>query len=228
MRLLMVKRKINSNLPDKSFWFRQDRLILYDMHVVFRRIWVIGLFVSSLTGGYSQVHLNFMTLANSSSWSEEVSGSNKPMHQGYSAGFDVVIQDGLLIMPGLHYQSTSLFPVTIDWNNPFRKNIDIKSIKLPLQIGFFILKHKSIDLRIHGGIAGTYLIDVAKNSKVLEEDLRGIRTGLLLGTSFRILFMTVHAGFEHGLSKIFHENNPSGIVNGSKEKIFSTGIGVYL
>lgn len=198
------------------------------MHAVFRRIWMISLFVSLFTGGFSQVHLNFMALANSSTWSEEVTGNHKPMHQGYSAGFDVVIQDGLLIMPGLHYQSTSLFPVTVDWNKPFQHYIDIKSIKLPLQIGFFIIKHKSLDLRIHGGIAGTYLIDVAKNNKVLEEDLRGIRTGLLLGASFRLWFMTVHAGFEHGLSKIFQDNNPSGIVNGSKEKIFSAGIGVYL
>jgi Outer membrane protein beta-barrel domain len=175
-----------------------------------------------------QVNINFKSSVQRATWTDEVSTSGLSHHQGYTIGFDVFVKQGhFFFMPGIHFQNSSLNAVDIDWKKPYRNYTSIKSFKLPIQGGFYFIKSKWIDLGIHGGIAGTYNIDIDKNDKVLEEDLTSIRLGLITGAIIRVSFLTVHTSYEYGLSRIIRLKNPSGIINNSKEKIFSIGLGLY-
>ncbi|MEO5583277.1 MAG: outer membrane beta-barrel protein [Saprospiraceae bacterium] len=175
---------------------------------------------------FGQVAFNIKSTVSRSIWTDEMSSSVYTFHQGYTIGFDMIVYQGIaFFMPGIHFQNTSLNAVDINWNKPYRNYTSIKSFKLPIQGGLYIVKSKLIDLGVHAGIAGTYNIDVDKNENVLEEDLASIRVGLLTGAILRLSYLTLHTSYEYGLSRIFSPNNPSGIKNDSKEKIFSVGLG---
>ena len=192
-------------------------------------IWLLFLNIVSYQALICQTNIDLNTSVYSSSWSDEHSLPDRPKHQGYSVGLDVVIHDkGILFMPGFYFQKTSLVASKLEWNKPYKKNIGIRNIKLPMQLGFYFIKSKWLDLKMHGGVAINYEMDVDSNSKVLDEDLTQIRFGSILGISAKIFFLTVHARYENGWSKIFLPVNPSGILNASREKVFSIGLGIYL
>ncbi len=158
---------------------------------------------------------------------EQWPGAN-PTRQGYNAGFDVVIEDGAtLIMPGLHFQKMSLLPVKQDWTNPYAEYTDIKIIKLPLQIGFCPFETKLSDLKIHGGLVANFLAGIDTNDKFVEEDFNDVRGAFIVGATFRVFFMTIHASYEYGFSKIYVDNPPSGITSTSKERMLAFGLGIY-
>ncbi|MEP7321795.1 MAG: outer membrane beta-barrel protein [Saprospiraceae bacterium] len=196
------------------------------MEYIKHRFRIIFLFLIGSTPVFGQVAFNIKSTVSRSTWTDEMSSSVYKFHQGYTIGFDVIVHQGIaFFMPGLHFQNSSLNAIDINWKKPYRNYTSIKSFKLPLQAGLYIVRSKLIDLGVHAGIAGTYNIDIDKNSNVLEEDLASIRMGLVAGAIFRVSFLTLHTSYEHGLSRIFPQKNPSGIKNDSKEKIFSVGLG---
>lgn len=68
--------------------------------------------------------VNLKTSVSSSIFTDEQWPGTSTRRQGYSVGFDVIIKDGSsVIMPGLHFQKTSLFPVTVDWKNHIRSTL---------------------------------------------------------------------------------------------------------
>ena len=151
-----------------------------------------------------------------------------PVHQGYSFGADILIRDAkTLIIPGIYFSKTSLQPQEFEWKNPLKEHTDIKTLKVPFQLGGHIIHSDLFDLNLHGGIAATYLLGIDENNRLTEDDFNDLRGSFLVGATARIFFLTVHVGYEYGFSKIYLENAPSGIKDSSKEKIFSIGIGVY-
>lgn len=196
------------------------------MEYIIHRFRIFILLLIGSVPVFGQVAFNVKSTVSRSTWTDEMSSSVYKFHQGYTIGFDVIVYQGIaFFMPGLHFQNSSLNAIDINWKKPYRNYTSIKSFKLPLQLGLYVIRNKLIDLGVHAGIDGTYNIDVDKNDNVLEEDLTSIRLGLLTGASFRISFLTLHTSYEYGLSRIFPQKNPSGIKNDSKEKIFSIGLG---
>ncbi|MBP8941392.1 MAG: hypothetical protein KBG76_04240 [Saprospiraceae bacterium] len=172
--------------------------------------------------------VNLKTSVSSSIFTDEQWPGTSTRRQGYSVGFDVIIKDGSsVIMPGLHFQKTSLFPVTVDWKKPFQEYTDFKTIKMPLQLGLYALTNKYAHILLHGGLVAHFLLGMDENDKVIEEDLNEIRGGAIIGVSARILFLTAHASYEYGLTPVFVKNGPSGIINKSKENAFAIGVGVF-
>ncbi len=196
------------------------------MEYIIHRFRILFLILIGSTPVFSQVEFNIKSTVSRSTWTDDMSSSVYRFHQGYTIGFDMIVYQGIgFFMPGIHFQNSSLNVIDINWNKPYRNYTSIKSFKLPLQGGLYVIKSKLIDLGVHAGIVGTYNIDVDKNINVLEEDLASIRTGLVTGAIFRLTYLTLHTSYEYGLSRIFPQKNPSGIKNNSKEKIFSIGLG---
>lgn len=172
--------------------------------------------------------INFKACVFQSKYTDEQWPGISPSHQGYSFGADIVIQDAkTLIIPGIYFSKTSLTPQEFNWKNPLKEHTDIKTLKVPLQLGGHLIHTDLFDLNLQGGVAATYLLGVDENNKLTEDDFNDLRGSFIMGVTARIFFLTAHIGYEHGFSKIYIENAPSGIKDSSKEKIFSVGLGIY-
>ena len=172
--------------------------------------------------------INFHTGVFSTIYTDEQWPGRNPRHQGYHFGFDVVIDDGnYFLMPGMYFLKTSLFPVDLDFGKPYFEYPDIKSIKLPFQVGSYVYKNRFADLKLHGGIAANFLLGIDENPQLVVEDFNEIHAGLVAGMSFRALFMTARLSYEHGLSRIYKEKAPSGIDDKSKSNVLSLMLGVH-
>ncbi|MEP7268259.1 MAG: hypothetical protein ABI844_11585 [Saprospiraceae bacterium] len=172
--------------------------------------------------------INFKVNLFQSTFTDEQWPGVNPRHQGYNVGFDVIINDGsTLIMPGMYFQKTSLSPEKFEIGNPFKEFTDVKTIKIPLQVGGNVFKNKFSALMLHGGMAATYLLGTDENVKLNEDDFNDLRGSLYAGATVRLLFFTVHVNYEYGLTRIYQSNGPSGLVDSSKEKTLSFGLGVY-
>ena len=186
---------------------------------------VVWIFIYSI--GSSQ-DLNFNTAVVSSTLTDEQLSGSMPIHVGYNVGLDVILRDGAtVIMPGLHFQKISLFPESLDLNKPYAKFSSRKEMKLTMQVGGFVFKNKFAHLLLHGGPAASYVMDIDSNNKYIDEDFNQIRASGLIGASLRLLFITFHINYEYGFSRLLLEKNPSGIVDNSKERAISFGLGVY-
>jgi len=201
--------------------FEPAAAMIYIKTTAFFLMWMLA---APLTGQ----GLNFHTGVFSTIYTDEQWPGRNPRHQGYHFGFDVVIDDGnYFLMPGLYFLKTSLFPVDLDLSKPYFEYTDLKSIKLPFQVGSYVYKNRFADLKMHGGIAANFLLGIDENPQIVVEDFNEIHAGLLAGMSFRVLFMTARLSYEHGLSRIYKENAPSGIEDKSRSNVLSIILGVH-
>lgn len=176
---------------------------------------------------HSQVYINFTTGVQQVTFTDEQWPGSNPRHQGYSFGFDAIVPDGgYFFMPGMFFQKISVSPVDVDFKNPYREFSDFKLIKLPLRFGSYLFKNRFADLRLHGGVAGNFLLGVDQSSLRLDEDFNGIFAGLMAGATVRVLFLTLGLDYEHGISRIFNPKSVSGVEDKSKLTAFSVSLGV--
>jgi hypothetical protein len=172
--------------------------------------------------------LNFKTTLFQNWYSDEQWPGSEPTHPGYTVGLDVLIPDGVSwIIPGLHYQHSSIAPQSNGSWEPYKKFPGIHSLKMPLQLGLSPFKNRFLTAIFHGGLAANYLMSVDENDRFTEDDFNDLRGSWLAGVTIRVLFLTAHIQYEHGLSRIYRADAPSGIEDKSRDRIFSLGIGVY-
>ncbi len=192
-----------------------------------RVVWLVWLVCLLPDFSYSQ-DINFKANLFQSAYSDEQWPGMGPRHQGYSFGFEVVIPDGnSLIIPGMSFQKTSLLPQKFDLSNPFAEYLDIKSLKLPFQLGGHVIKSDLLDLNLHGGLAATFLLGIDENSQLIDEDFNDLRGAFIVGATLRVFFLTVQLSYDHGFSRIYSVKGPSGLQDKSKERMISFGAGVY-
>ncbi len=193
-----------------------------------KNIICILLVIFAISGrAYSQ-SFHFRTAIANSVFTDEQQTTLKTNHHGYNFGLDVVIEDedGLL-MPGIYYQKMSLAPVKRNWKKPFAQHSTIQTIKVPVQMGGYLLDTKKADLKIHAGVLVNFLAGVDINENVIKDDLNTVRGGFIAGATFRVLFLTAHVNYEYGFSRIYAEDSPAGIEDKSKERMFSFGLGLH-
>lgn len=133
---------------------------------------------------------------------------------GWNAGLDFRVGDGFLFLqPGAHFYSNTTTPVSnIDdiEDFDFKDQTTIQSVKLPLNIGINLLPKNGL-LRIHavGGITPTFVAGVkeAENFAFTKDDLNTMTWGANVGVGVDVLFLTVAANYEVGLTDYFKDSS---------------------
>lgn len=128
---------------------------------------------------------------------------------GWNAGLDFRIGDGaLFLQPGAHYYSYSTNLVDYDdiEDFPFEDQAAVQSVKLPLNIGLNLLpKNGLLGIHVLGGVTPTFVTGVseAPNFAFGKEDLNTLTWGANVGVGVDVLFLTVSANYEIGLTDYF-------------------------
>ena len=124
---------------------------------------------------------------------------------GWNAGIDFRIGKNAYIAPGIHYYNyTADLVEEVNDVEDFRiqDRASIQSLKVPVNLGLKIL-----GLRAQGGIVPTYVMGVndVSNTSFNVDNLNRFTWGANVGVGFDLLFLTVDAGYEIGLSDYFKQ-----------------------
>lgn len=183
-------------------------------------------FILLSAAAFGQVTFNPKVGANVSGLDAKLKDFQTEAKVGWNAGFDLRLGEGFIyLQPGLHYNSATarLFQdLDVNDNIKLEDETTIQSLKLPVNIGLR-LTGDSRWLGVHavGGITPTYLLGVKEQPSfpLNREDLKNWTLGANVGLGIDILFFTVDATYEIGLSDYFE--NAAG-----KNNMFTLSAGV--
>ena len=147
---------------------------------------------------------------------------------GWNAGFDLRYGEGFVFFnPGLHYYNFSAeLTDGFDVDDPTQMFEDertmIRSIRLPLNVGFNLLgNNKILGVHVKGGVTPGYVIGVKEtDSYSLDvEDLKRFTTSANVGAGVDFLIFTADLTYEIGLNDFFE--NAEG-----KNNMLTLGLGL--
>ena len=122
---------------------------------------------------------------------------------GWNAGIDFRIGKNAYIAPGIHYfQNSAELVGEVDDIEDFRltDQTTIQSLKVPVNVGLKIL-----GLRAQGGIVPTYVLGVSDQPSFDfdVDQLNRFTWGANVGVGLDLLFLTIDANYEIGLTDYF-------------------------
>ena len=174
----------------------------------------------------AQVKVNPKVGVNVSALDTKLGDITTEARAGWNAGLDLQMGSGLFTFnPGIHYYSfTARQFQDIDTGTDieFKDETTIQSIRVPLNIGLNLTGTGGLlGIRAQGGIVPAYVMNIKErpNFDMDIEDLNRFTMGANVGVALDILFFTVEANYEIGLSDFFKD------VEG-KNNILTLGVGV--
>ena len=170
---------------------------------VFAFLMLTFIFSGQLFAQNTKVKINPKVGVNISAIEADLDEIRTSARAGWNAGLDVVIGKPLFISQGLHYYNYSAkLQGRINDVDDFRleDQTTIRSIKAPFNIGL-----KLLGLRAQAGIVPTYVIGVNEQTDFAFDidDLNRLTWGFNIGAGMDILFLTVEANYEIGMSDYF-------------------------
>ena len=191
-------------------------------------VFVFGICMMFMTFQASaQIKLNPKVGVNISALDANIRDIQTEARAGWNVGLDTRIGEGVVFLnPGLHYYNYTAKLIK-DINNPqdfenLENETKIQSVKLPVNIGINLTGDGGM-LGIHalGGISTNYMINVKEKSDVdfNIDDLNRFTWGANIGVGVDVLFLTVNATYEIGLSEYFKDAS-------GKNNMFTLSAGV--
>lgn len=147
---------------------------------------------------------------------------------GWNAGLDFrAHQKRFFIQPGVHYFSSSMDVTSKDSlsNAPLLKGPRIHSLKVPLLLGIYLTKERGtfLKLNLKGGVTGTYVMSVDKNSQTrfTKDNIEEFSYGLNAGLGIELGLLTIDLSHEWGMSELFKDDK-------SKSNVLRATLGIKL
>jgi hypothetical protein len=174
----------------------------------------------------AQIKVNPKIGVNASAVDAKIQDITAEARYGWNAGIDLRMGEGAFFFkPGLHYYNftANLFQdVTAPGDVPMKDETTIQSLKLPVNAGLRLTGEGGLlGVNVHGGVTPSYILGVKEGTSVpfVKDDLKPFTLGANLGLGIDVLFFTVEANYEMGLTPFF--NGAEG-----KNNVFSVSAGI--
>lgn len=174
----------------------------------------------------AQVKLNPKFGVNASALDTKIQDIRAEARVGWNAGLDLRIGEGFLFFqPGAHYYAfTADLVKDVDINDglDISEQTSIRSVKLPINIGMNLTGDGGLlGLQAIGGISPTFVTSVNEKSSIdfTKDDLTSLTWGANVGLGLDVLFMTVNANYEIGLTDFFADAT-------GRNNVFTLSLGV--
>lgn len=135
----------------------------------------------------------------------QIGDINTEARAGWNAGLDFRIGKNAYVSPGVHYYNfTANIVDEVNDVDDFKiqDEATIKSLKLPVNLGL-----KVFGLRAQGGITPTYImgVDDTPNTGFDIDNFNRLTWGANVGVGLDLLFLTVDANYEIGLTDFYSQ-----------------------
>jgi hypothetical protein len=184
---------------------------------------VVLLFVALATSGimYGQIHFGPQIGYSASNLSLNTSEITNNLKNNFMFGAFVRLGKKLYFQPEVNwmtqgsvfkYPSVSLDGVDL---SPVEQNINLKTIQIPLNVGYRIIDLKLANIRIHGGISANIVTDKTINNKdddnsigqdlidpITEEDINDLAWQYQFGVGVDVLMFAIDVKYYGGINNL--------------------------
>ncbi len=226
---MLIKNKTDRSVPTLG-----KAQMFLAKQIVFLALLFSGLSLSG-QGSDRVFYLNIKGGLDFSGFTDHPKEIEANQESGYRAGLDVRLGSGVFFFqPGVYFtaykeQFTVDFP-HIDLVNSTQE-INLSSIKVPVQLGARLLSTKAVTLRLNGGFVANFpvAIDESNNSiAIRKEDYSHAHVAGVLGAGIDLLFFTFDINYEYGISDYIEFSSPSITSVSSKQYVLSFCVGFRL
>ena len=117
--------------------------------------------------------------------------------------------------------------------SPVSQEIKIKSIQVPLSLGWRIINMKVVNIRVYAGVTPSFNTDITINTKngdgadyLVPDDFKNVLWNYQVGAGVDVLFLALNVSWMGGMSNVFTEDiNFSGQTLSSKSNLFQVTLG---
>ena len=170
---------------------------------------VFTIAVLSITPAHAQFTINPQAGVSASMLSTDPQGAEASARFGYQVGAYFRIGERLHLMPGVFWQRSGTELLTRDELDleTLKDQVDLDAIFVAAALGYNLLDSDPLVLRVNGGVAGTFLLNVQDNILGLELDnFNGVLAGAPIGVGVDLFgILSVDASYEFGLTNVFDE-----------------------
>jgi len=135
--------------------------------------------------------------------------SESPFESAYGTGFlfGAAYRKGRFAYweIGFNYNNSV---VSIEGVNALEENLNIRQVEIPISGGFNLLSltRRVVGVRLFGGVAPGYIVNISNNPFNLEEDdFERFQLGGRVGIGVDILFLFLEAGYQYGFLDMLKE-----------------------
>jgi hypothetical protein len=116
---------------------------------------------------------------------------------------------------------------------PVSQTIKIKSVQVPVSLGWKIINLKIVNLRIFGGVTPSFVTNISIDTKngdgteyLVPEDFKNVLWNYQVGAGVDVLFLALNVSWMGGMSDVFaNDINVYGKTLSSKSNLFQVTLG---
>ncbi len=195
------------------------------------------LFIAVLMSGimYGQFHIGPQIGYTSSKLSYKGSDINAGLKNNMLIGVFMRIGRKVYVQPEVNYMtqgSVFKFP-TLGSTSVFEQDVSLKSIQIPLSLGWQFLNLKVIKFRIFGGITANFIVNktitpngTAPKDYLVPKDFKDIQWQYQAGFGIDILMLAIDVKYYGGINNILnfkYDNNTKTLTGGAN--VFEVTLG---
>jgi len=194
-----------------------------------------GLMLTGMVYGQKKLTFGPQIGFASSNLTTDVSGISNDARSNFLAGAFLRYGKKIYIQPEINWLTQgSNFTYSLD-SLSAAQSVKLKSVQVPLTIGWRIINLKVVNIRLYGGMAANFITNVtlttndgSNNQYLVPDDFNNVQWQYVVGGGVDVLFLSLNFSYLGGINEIMNTdinyNNQTQTIS-SKSNIFQVTLG---
>jgi hypothetical protein len=142
----------------------------------------------------------------------------------------------IYLQPEINWGTSGSVFQSPSFNNasPVTQTINIKSIQVPVSLGWKIINLKVVNFRIYGGVTPSFITDINVNTEngdgaeylISQDDFKNVLWNYQVGAGVDVLFLALNVSWMGGMTDVFaNDIQMNGKTLSSKSNILQVTLG---
>ena len=174
-----------------------------------KRFTFVMILLLSAGFAFGQISLGPKVGFNTSKLTEDVEGIKSDLKNSFNFGVFLRVGNKIYLQPEVNWMTRGGVFKTSDQAspNPINQEIDLKTIEIPVLVGWRIINLGIANIRVMAGPSGSFIVNKKIKTKngieVLEKsDIKDMIWGLNLGAGVDVLMFTLDVRYQIGLNEV--------------------------
>ncbi len=202
-----------------------------------KKLLIFLIAVSTATLSYGQLHFGPQIGYTASNLTINQDSITNSLQSSFLLGGFVRIGKKIYLQPEVNYYTQgSVFKTpSIGSLSPLEQEIKLKSLQVPLNIGWRMINLEIVNIRLFGGAVANFVLDKQVNTTsgnaddyetaLVPEDFNDVNWQFDVGVGVDVLMFAVDVKYVGGLSNVLKDVNFNGNTVSSKSNLFVVTLG---
>ncbi len=195
-----------------------------------KRFTFVMILLLSAGFAFGQISLGPKVGFNTSKLTEDVEGIKSDLKNSFNFGVFLRVGNKIYLQPEVNWMTRGGVFKTPDQSSlsPVNQEIDLKTIEIPVLVGWRIINLGIANIRVMAGPSGSFVVNKKIKTKTANEpikdgDIKDMIWGLNLGAGVDVLMFTLDVRYQIGLNEVIERASEMNF--NSRNNVFSISLG---